>query len=68
MQITPLLCNALLLAENVWKTNCGELGGIQLDTVAKLLALPGEEWTLILAQLPQLSVDELRASWTNRPG
>lgn len=58
----------ILLAENVLKTRCGELGDLQSDTIAKLLALPVAELTLILEQLSQLSVDELTARLTNRPG
>ncbi|MEG4836645.1 flagellar assembly protein H [Microcoleus sp. B9-D4] len=50
-----------LLAENVLKMRQNELGDILPTALTNLLALPVDELTFFLEQLPQLSVDELRA-------
>lgn len=49
-----------LLAENVLALRLNESGESLPALVTNLLALPVEELTLLLEQLPQLSVDELR--------
>lgn len=50
-----------LLAENVLKMRQNELGDILPTALTNLLALPVDELTLFVEQLPQLSADELRA-------
>jgi hypothetical protein len=50
-----------LLAENVLKMRQSELGDILPTALTNLLALPVDELTLFVEQLPQLSADELRA-------
>ena len=50
-----------LLAENVLRTRQNELGDILHTAVSNLLAMPVEQLTLFVEQLPQLSADELRA-------
>ena len=49
-----------LLAENVLAVRLNESGESLPALVTNLLALPVEELTLLLEQLPQLSADELR--------
>ena len=50
-----------LLAENVLKMRQSELGDLLPTALTNLLALPVDELTLFVEQLPQLSADELRA-------
>ncbi|MEG4442385.1 flagellar assembly protein H [Microcoleus sp. AT9_B5] len=50
-----------LLAENVLKMRQNELGDILPTSLTNLLAMPVEQLTLFVEQLPQLSADELRA-------
>ena len=48
-----------LLAENVLALRLNEFNDSLPTLVANLLALPVEELTLLLEELPQLSTDEL---------
>ncbi|MEG4420013.1 flagellar assembly protein H [Microcoleus sp. LAD1_D5] len=57
-----------LLAENVLAVRLNELADSLPALVTNLLALPVEELTLLLQQLPQLSADELRARLGQIPG
>ncbi|MEG5016030.1 hypothetical protein [Microcoleus sp. B4-C3] len=57
-----------LLAENVLAVRLNESGESLPALVTNLLALPVEELTLLLEQLPQLSADELRARLGQIPG
>ncbi|HAT13836.1 MAG TPA: flagellar assembly protein H [Microcoleaceae bacterium UBA11344] len=50
-----------LLAENVLRMRQNELGDLLPTALTNLLALPVDELTLFVEQLPQLSADELRA-------
>ena len=50
-----------LLAENVLRIRQNELGNILPAALTNLLAMPVEQLTLFVEQLPQLSADELRA-------
>ncbi|MEG3977768.1 flagellar assembly protein H [Microcoleus sp. herbarium8] len=50
-----------LLAENVLKMRQNELGDILPAALTNLLAMPVDELTLFIEQLPQLSADEVRA-------
>ncbi len=49
-----------LLAENVLRIRQNELGDILPTALTNLLAMPVEQLTLFVEQLPQLSADELR--------
>jgi hypothetical protein len=49
-----------LLAESVLRVRSNELDDLWQTAVTNLLALPVEELTVFLEQLPQLSADELR--------
>ncbi|PSB39821.1 flagellar assembly protein H [filamentous cyanobacterium Phorm 46] len=50
-----------LLAENVLRTRQNELEDILPTALTNLLAMPVDELTLFVEQLPQLSADEVRA-------
>lgn len=58
---------ARLLAESVLRGRSNELGDLWQTAVTNLLALPAEELTVFLEQLPQLSADELRARLGETP-